>query len=159
MRFPARALHRYADVVVHRQLLAALAGAPSAPMPHAELAEAALTMNARHRDAKRASKTCEELYLLLLVHTNPHVERAVVCEVSQGTPGSGSGIGSAGWIEVFVPRFHVKARVVMTCGAGGGGGGGSGGLPSARLPFRCVEEEERDEARDPFLEAERRSLR
>lgn len=50
---------RYADVVVHRQLLAALGSAPlsgteavsTAPpvMPHAELSVAAHTMNERHR--------------------------------------------------------------------------------------------------------------
>lgn len=41
----------YADVVVHRQLLAALAGAPP-PQPHADLAAAAHNMNLRHRQVR-----------------------------------------------------------------------------------------------------------
>lgn len=75
---------RYADVVVHRQLLAAVAAsghgtapggqAPGAapslppPLPGSELAERAAVMNERHRTAKRAQKKCSDLYLLLLLH-------------------------------------------------------------------------------------------
>lgn len=82
---------RYADVVVHRQLLAALAGAAVPPQPHADLAAAAHTMNVRHRQAKAAQKECSELFLLLLLHAKPHVERALVggtglCQHSTPTP-------------------------------------------------------------------------
>ena len=83
-------IRRYADVVVHRQLLKALALHPadsthvgSEPptqasaaesaaarniMTHSELVEAADIMNERHRAAKRAQKECSDLYLLLLLH-------------------------------------------------------------------------------------------
>jgi len=86
---------RYADVVVHRQLLAAVtAGSTSAvpgagltpslavvplalepplhsqlpPLPGQEVAGKAAVMNERHRTAKRAQKECSDLYLLLLLH-------------------------------------------------------------------------------------------
>jgi DIS3-like exonuclease 1 len=47
---------RYADMVVHRQLVAALAGAREPPVPHGALSSAAHTMNERHRAAKAAQK-------------------------------------------------------------------------------------------------------
>lgn len=77
-------IRRYADVVVHRQLLQAIKSEPdqalgpasattessnSEPlMSHAELANAAEVMNERHRASKRAQKECSDLYLLLLLH-------------------------------------------------------------------------------------------
>ena len=77
-------IRRYADVVVHRQLLQAIKSQPdqaleavssatessnSEPiMSHAELANAAEVMNERHRASKRAQKECSDLYLLLLLH-------------------------------------------------------------------------------------------
>lgn len=77
-------IRRYADVVVHRQLLHAVqseqdhtlqleaqAGDLSRVEPvmsHAELASAAGIMNERHRASKRAQKECTDLYLLLLLH-------------------------------------------------------------------------------------------
>lgn len=80
---------RYADVVVHRQLLAALAADPTDPTPrppvaHADLTMAAARMNEQHRAAKAAQKECCELYLLLLLHAQPHVESALVVEVQVG---------------------------------------------------------------------------
>lgn len=78
-------IRRYADVVVHRQLLQAIksqpdliseeaaasaddSANPGLLMTHAELASAAQIMNERHRASKRAQKECSELYLLLLLH-------------------------------------------------------------------------------------------
>lgn len=80
-------------MVVHRQLLASVAalgheGVPAAPravpaalpppLPSSELSARAAVMNERHRTAKRASKGCSDLYLLLLLHAKPHVEAATV---------------------------------------------------------------------------------
>lgn len=95
---PPTVRRRYADVVVHRQLLAAVgadgegsssssvqsaataaAGGlrpslaalplpPPPPLPGAEVADKAAVMNERHRTAKRAQKDCSDLYLLLLLH-------------------------------------------------------------------------------------------
>ena len=73
-------IRRYADVVVHRQLLQAIKSGcsqalesassddPEPLMSHAELASAAEVMNERHRASKRAQKECSDLYLLLLLH-------------------------------------------------------------------------------------------
>ena len=88
-----RCCRRYADVVVHRQLLLALqleqgrrqplqnqhpphpqlllvpAEGQQVPLTaHAEVAAAADVMNERHRASKRAQKECSDLYLLLLLH-------------------------------------------------------------------------------------------
>jgi hypothetical protein len=42
---------------------------------------AAERMNDQHRAAKAAQKECSQLYLLLLLHKQPHVESALVVEV------------------------------------------------------------------------------
>ena len=83
-------IRRYADVVVHRQLLQAVKSQPNrtmepAPeadeprtpeplMSHAELASAADIMNERHRASKRAQKECSDLYLLLLLHRSASIQ-------------------------------------------------------------------------------------
>ncbi|KAG2451560.1 hypothetical protein HYH02_004158 [Chlamydomonas schloesseri] len=129
-------IRRYADVVVHRQLLAALAGAPP-PQPHADLAAAAHNMNMRHRQAKSAQKECSELYLLLLLHSKPHVERALVCGIS------------ATRLELFIPAYQLRGAVPLT---------DRRGLP--RLPLRPGEAlEAAEEQDDAFAAAERRNLR
>ena len=91
---PRHPRRRYADVVVHRQLLAAVAADAAAfpgggpadgasaigasagllpavppPLPGGEVAARAQVMNERHRTAKRAQKECADLYLLLLLHS------------------------------------------------------------------------------------------
>lgn len=116
-------IRRYADIVAHRQILRAVGdpGAPllsvrgaSAPAPSpGDLAESALVMNARHREAKRAQKLCSELYLLLLLQHKPLVERAVVTAAT-----SGSGTGPV--ISVFVPRYHLRAQIRLTDAEGRG---------------------------------------
>jgi hypothetical protein len=88
LAFPP-ACRRYADVVAHRQLLAAVAaqqadsdgaGAPPAspPLPGPEVAARAAVMNERHRAAKRAAKACSELYLLLLLHAQVGLAGAAI---------------------------------------------------------------------------------
>ncbi|EFJ50680.1 hypothetical protein VOLCADRAFT_88450 [Volvox carteri f. nagariensis] len=128
-------IRRYADVVVHRQLLAALSGSPP-PQLHPDLAAAAATMNARHRQAKAAQKECSELYLLLLLHSRPHVERALVCGITGNR------------LELFIPSYHLRAAVALT---------DRRGLP--RPPLRPGQPEGPAAEEDPFLAAERRGLR
>ncbi|KAG2445884.1 hypothetical protein HXX76_000488 [Chlamydomonas incerta] len=129
-------IRRYADVVVHRQLLAALAGGPP-PQPHADLAAAAHNMNMRHRQAKSAQKECSELYLLLLLHSKPHVERALVCGIS------------ATRLELFIPAYQLRGAVPLA---------DRRGLP--RLPLRPGDPEAAEEQQDDaFAAAERRNLR
>ena len=102
-------IRRYADIVVHRQLLQAVQPQPdSAPLPmshraesasiastmshaeparleptkgHAELAKAAEIMNERHRASKRAQKECSDLYLLLLLHRFESTSHMTCCFV------------------------------------------------------------------------------
>ncbi|GLC43803.1 hypothetical protein PLESTB_000909600 [Pleodorina starrii] len=128
-------IRRYADVVVHRQLLAALSGLPP-PQPHPDLAAAAAVMNARHRQAKAAQKECSELYLLLLLHARPHVERALVCGIS----------GSR--LELFIPAYQLRAAVALT---------DRRGLP--RPPLRAGQPDGPSAEDDPFVTAERRGMR
>jgi hypothetical protein len=121
---PSGACRRYADVVVHRQLLAAVAAASSssaaggaaAPnavvtivprqvpplMPAADVAEQARVMNERHRTAKRAQKECSDLYLLLLLHSQVLAACGLLCPVlgrvgACGLRRSGRQQRSCGW--------------------------------------------------------------
>lgn len=81
------------------------AGAKPAPPPpvlgHADLSAAADAMNARHREAKRASKECADLFLLALLHERPLTEPAVVVSLRERG------------VVVFVPRFHIRATVTL----------------------------------------------
>eukprot|EP00887_Chlorella_sp_A99_P003744 scaffold7.g3744.t1 len=135
---------RYADVVVHRQLLAAVeaggheAAPASAPAPiqpplsSAELSSRAAVMNDRHRTAKRAQKDCSDLYLLLLLHAKPHVKAATVFGF-RGTA-----------LLVFVPRYHLRGVIHLTDKEG-----------VCRPPLRAPGEAD---AADPFVLSYRRGL-
>lgn len=65
-------------------------------------------MNERHRTAKRAQKSCSDLYLLLLLHKEAHVEAATVYGIRAGPRGTA--------LLVFVPKYHIK---VCVCGRAG----------------------------------------
>ena len=106
-------IRRYADVVVHRQLMDAVNGGDdgdddeSAPGDGAttrgesksSLAKVADHLNERNRAAKRAQARCAELYLLETLASKPRCERAVVHEIRDD-----------GFVA-FVPRFHVRVGV------------------------------------------------
>ena len=145
-------IRRYADVVAHRQLLAAVGGAGeggdsnhSALGPESNntnthsLAQTATHLNERNRAAKRAQQRCSELYLLEHLARTPLVERAVVHEVKDDG------------VAVFVPRFHVRGVVRLLGRARDGRGligfknGNSvitGDDPGAVLPALCTSFEE-----------------
>lgn len=105
-------IRRYADVIVHRQLLEVLqmasggegngfshgksSGEDDSALVPREVTGRAAVMNDRHRGAKRAQKSCADLFLLLLLHSKPHAERALISEV-RGTV-----------LHVFVPKYHTK---------------------------------------------------
>ncbi|GAB4819868.1 hypothetical protein N2152v2_006914 [Parachlorella kessleri] len=120
-------IRRYADVVVHRQVLAAVAAgghlvqgedlipppdlallvqqAPP-PLPPSEVSSKTAVMNERHRAAKRAQHDCSDLYLLLLLHSAPHVEAATIYGLR----------GSA--LLLFVPKYHLKGVVHLVDASG-----------------------------------------
>ncbi|CAG9461938.1 unnamed protein product [Pedinophyceae sp. YPF-701] len=114
-------IRRYADCIVHRQLLRAIgdpedaedaarsqergtiaADAGGSGYDAAGIRLAADTMNERHRSSKHAQKECGDLYLLSLLHSQPLVEQAVVYALTNNTA------------TVFVPRFHIRGRVPLT---------------------------------------------
>ena len=139
-------IRRYADVVAHRQLLAAVGageGGAEATGPESNnthsLAQTATHLNERNRAAKRAQQRCSELYLLEHLARTPLVERAVVHEVKDDG------------VAVFVPRFHVRGVVRLLGRARDGRGligvkNGNSVItdddPGAVLPALCTSFEE-----------------
>ena len=92
-------IRRYADIVVHRQLTAALEGRPRPPVAHDLLGAVADGINVRHRAAKRAQQECSRLYLLHWFRDYPQREAAVVTRLfSNG-------------FTVFLPKYHVTGPV------------------------------------------------
>lgn len=117
-------IRRYADVLVHRQLIAALETAGSRnglesglPGRNAEpvrrglvsapkLEEIADHLNERHRASKRAQKDCSELYLLLYLQNHTSAEKAIITSVhSHG-------------LMVFVPKYDLRGPVYLRDKAG-----------------------------------------
>jgi DIS3-like exonuclease 1 len=133
-------IRRYADVVAHRQLLAAVgpggarfggdadADATEAappPLAPAEVATRAAAMNDQTRAAKRAQRGAAALHLLLALAAAPRTERALVAEILPD-----------GALRLFVPRFGAAgiARLADAAGAarpplaGGADAGAGAGL-------------------------------
>ncbi|KAK3260524.1 hypothetical protein CYMTET_30518, partial [Cymbomonas tetramitiformis] len=99
-------IRRYADILVHRQLMQAVlsSGCPqsrTALMSHAELSVTAESINQRHRASKRAQQDCSELYLALLLKKQPRVERAIVISLRPNG------------LVVFVPQLQTKAPLPL----------------------------------------------
>lgn len=105
-------IRRYADIIVHRQIVAALEQArggndaqaakkvvANRSLAHGTLEPIATHLNERNRASKRAQSRCGEIYLLWLLREKPLVEPAVIHEIRDD-----------GFL-VFLPSFHIKASV------------------------------------------------
>ena len=95
-------IRRYADIVVHRQLL------KTATTSHQDLVLMASRMNERHRQAKEASKACNELYLLDLFATSPQIVEALVVKIAK----------DRSLIEVYVPEYSMNGVIRLTDASG-----------------------------------------
>jgi len=100
-------IRRYADVIVHRQLIEATeannggaAASRGSTSMSPELLESISThLNERNRASKLAQSRCGEIYLLWLLREKPAIEAAVVHEIRDDG------------VMVFLPSFHIKAPV------------------------------------------------
>jgi len=126
-------IRRYADIMAHRQLLAALEGQTGGEIcSPAAVSARAETLNERHRAAKAAQKGCAELFFLTMLH-------------DMGPAGGAGAVHSAvieallppGLLRLFVPRFHIRAavRLVSDDGAVRPPEGAPGGDWAAQMLF------------------------
>uniref|UniRef100_A0A1I8HG56 DIS3-like exonuclease 1 n=1 Tax=Macrostomum lignano TaxID=282301 RepID=A0A1I8HG56_9PLAT len=99
-------IRRYADILVHRCLLAALGDseAEDALLPNQELEAQCCLMNERHRAAQHAQMASMQLFQCLFFRARPPTDplrlvEAVVCQVRDSS------------IGVFVPRYGIKGSV------------------------------------------------
>jgi len=91
-------IRRYADVIVHRQLIAAVE-ARAHVGSNASLESIATHLNERNRASKHAQSRCGEIYLLWLLREKPMIEPAIIHEVRDDG------------VLVFLPSFHIKAPI------------------------------------------------
>jgi exosome complex exonuclease DIS3/RRP44 len=119
-------IRRYADVVVHRVLMAALG---LKPLPESVRDRAAMhpvvgNLNVRHRNAQLAGRASVELHTLIFFKDRQILADARVTRVK-----------SNGLI-VFVPKFGIEGPVFLSAidsGSGGGSGGSGSGVNSKKL--------------------------
>ncbi|CAM9132050.1 unnamed protein product, partial [Heterosigma akashiwo] len=110
-------IRRYADVVVHRLLAAALGVAPlpaalatkahTAPRPLHELTE---NMNRRHRAAQMAGRASVQLHTLVYFKDRPQRQKAYIL-----------GVRPDG-VSVLVPRFGIEGTLKLDAAAAAAGG-------------------------------------
>jgi len=93
-------IRRYADIIVHRQLLHAIGSSSIGQDPIGTLQSKIETINKRNREAKLAQRECSHMYLLLYLAKYPQKRRAIVQAVDS-------------MIHLYVPGMDLKARVPL----------------------------------------------
>uniref|UniRef100_A0A0D6QW77 Uncharacterized protein n=1 Tax=Araucaria cunninghamii TaxID=56994 RepID=A0A0D6QW77_ARACU len=98
-------IRRYADVIVHRLLAAALGliKLPGVFHDRAQLTSIADNLNYRHRNAQMASRASVELHTLIYFRKRPIDAEARIIKLR-----------SNGFI-VFVPKYGIEGPVYLTC--------------------------------------------
>ena len=96
-------IRRYADVLVHRLLAAALglAPLPASAADAAELGASADSLNQRHRNAQLAGRASVELHTLLFFRSGARVADARVTRCK------------ANGLIVFVPKFGLEGPLLF----------------------------------------------
>lgn len=99
-------IRRYADVVVHRYLMAAIEGTgKEILMNNCELQNAAEHMNRKHRAAQQAQKQSQELFLGLFFKEKTDDEICMVDAVLLQLRNNG--------FIAYIPRYAIKGAVFL----------------------------------------------
>mmetsp|Transcript_13693 Transcript_13693/g.34940 ORF Transcript_13693/g.34940 Transcript_13693/m.34940 type:complete len:832 (-) Transcript_13693:339-2834(-) len=93
-------IRRYADVIVHRMLLASISGGPP-PYTSEELQEICTHLNERTRCAKQAQRDSVDFARTLFFKSNTTNAKGIICQILQRS------------LMIFIPDFGMKAIVAI----------------------------------------------
>jgi len=96
-------IRRYADVLVHKQLLESIEWDGHYKHMARDLESRINTINQKTRAAKICQRECSLLYLLLLFSKSPTRFEAIVEEIEES------------FIRVFIPRIDLRVRRIAFC--------------------------------------------
>ena len=96
-------IRRYADIIVHRQLLQSLkkTGDNNTLAWGRDLSGKVAIMNERNRASKLAQRECSMLYMLQYLSTSPRIEKAIVQDIEKDK------------VFLFIPSLELRGRAVI----------------------------------------------